>query len=158
MKFKITEIDTLKLKVEYEDGSWAYIPTDPDGDKGYYAKLIVDFCSTPQEPVPIVDIPYKVGDEGTVGDDLPEPEATEPLKLTAEDVRRVCYPSDGLQLDALYHQRNGDSSLQTKVDAHIKLVKDSIAMDSTIYTSEQAEAKLKDLKTNSAFIKETDGV
>ena len=38
MKFKITEVDTLKLKVEYEDGSWALIPTLKDADKGYYAK------------------------------------------------------------------------------------------------------------------------
>ena len=156
MKFKITEIDTLKLKVEYEDGSWAYIPTDADGDKGYYAQQIANFCHTPQEPVPIGDIPYTVGHEGEVGDDIPEVEAPEPRLFTAEEIRQDCYPSDGMQLDALYHQRNGDSSQQTKVDAHIKLVKDSIAMDSTEYTAEQATAILKDLKTNPAFIQETE--
>ncbi len=155
MKFKITEIDTLKLKVEYEDGSWAYIPTDPDGDKAYYAKLIVDFCNTPQEPVPIADIPYTVGHEGTVGDDVNEPATPEPVKVTAEDMRRECYPSNGLQLDALYHARNGDTSHQEKVDAHIKYVKDTIPMDSTIYTIEQMEGKRNELSSNSAFIKET---
>ena len=33
MKFKITEVDTLKIKVEYGDGSWALIPTLKDADK-----------------------------------------------------------------------------------------------------------------------------
>lgn len=140
MKYKITEVTTLRLKVEYEDGSWALIPTAKDADKNYYAQRIVDFCQTPQEPVAIGDIPYSVGHEGEVGDDVSEGEVSVD-KFTASDLREACFPALGEQFDALYHARGGDDSMQTEIDAHIKFVKDNVSMDDTVYTWEQVLAK-----------------
>ena len=154
MKFKITEIDPLKIKVEYSDGSWAYIPTNIDGDKAYYAQKIVDFCNTPQEPVNISTLPYKVGDEGTVGDDVPEVEILGDSKINSSELRIMCYPSLEQQFDALFHARNGDTSKQTAIDGHIKLIKDSIPMDNTEYTYDEAIAKRKELVSNAAFVKD----
>ena len=152
MKFKITELDTLKMKVEYSDGSWALIPSEKGKDKAWYAQRIVDFCATPQEPVAIKDHPFKVGDEGDVGDGVPEVEEPEEVFYSASELREYCYPTDNQQLEALYDARTGDSTLLTAVDAHIKFVKDSIALDSTKYTSEQLVAKLKELKADCKFV------
>lgn len=153
MKFKITEVDTLKIKVEYEDGTWAYIPTAKDADKGSYAKLIVDYCQTPHEPVPVKDIPYKLGDEGTVGDDVPEV-VTPVVKMESSSLRQALYPSLHEQFDALYHARNGNSAQQVKIDAHIKFVKDNIAMDSTEYTLDDIDKKIAEFKSDSNFYEE----
>tara|TARA_Y200000002_G_scaffold343061_1_gene315319 strand:+ start:743 stop:1207 length:465 start_codon:yes stop_codon:yes gene_type:complete len=154
MKFKITEISTLKLKVEYEDGSWALIPTFKDGDKGWYATRIKDFCQTPQEPVPVNDIPYKVGDEGTVGDDVPDTSEAPPT-FSYDAVREMCYPSLGLQADSLYKERGGDDSQQKLVDAHIAMVKAEIAVDQTKeYTGDEVEAILVKLKADSRWVVE----
>lgn len=155
MKYKITELDTLKMKVEYSDGSWALIPSEKGKDKAWYAQKIVDFCALPQEPVPIADHPMKVGDEGDVGDGVPEKEEPEIQYYSWDDLREFCYPKENQQFDALYLARTGDNTLLTAVDAHIKLVKDSIAKDSTKYTFEQMQAKLDELKKDSKFV--TDG-
>jgi len=152
MKFKITEIDTLKMKVDYEDGSWAYIPSEKGKDKAWYAQRIVDYCSTPQEPVAIVDHPMKLGDEGEVGDGIPEVEEPEITYYPASECREFCYPTDAQQLEGLYDARIGDNTLLTACDAHIKLVKDSIALDSTQYTFDQMKAKLEELKKDSKFV------
>lgn len=152
MKFKITEIDTLKMKVEYSDGSWALIPSEKGKDKAWYSQKIVDFCSTPQEPVAVVDHPFKVGDEGEVGDGLPEVEEPEIQYYSWDDVREYCYPTDNQQFEAIYDARNGDSTLLTAVDAHIQLVKDSIAKDSTKYTFDEMKAKFEELKKDSKFV------
>lgn len=153
MKFKITEVDTLKLKVEYEDGSYAYIATLKDATKGYYAKRIVEYCNTPQDPVPVGDLPYKLGDEGTVGDDVPEVELPK-VELDASQMRESLYPSLQEQFDALYHARKGSDTQQTKIDAHIKFVKDKIPVDSTKYTVEDLDKKLEEYKSEADFYEE----
>lgn len=153
MKFKITEISTLKIKVEYEDGSWASIPTLKDANKAYYAKQIQDYCHTPQEPVPVNTIPYKVGDEGTVGDDVPET-TSEPQEFDYGAARALCYPTLGLQFDALYHGRKGDSTKQDAVDAHILMVKEKIPNDSKVYTFEEVDAILTELKKDSKWLED----
>ena len=157
MKFKITEVDTLKIKVEYGDGSWALIPTLKDADKAYYAQRIVDFCQTPQEPVPIKDIPYQIGHEGEVGDDIG---GVDPTAVTypASELREYCYPAFGQQLDALYKARLGDNTMQTKIDAHIKFVKDNITMDDKQYTFEEMNEIKKGFVSDPAFIAEYVGL
>ena len=153
MKFKITEVDTLKYKVEYGDGTYALIPTLKNGDKAYYAKLIKDFCNTPQEPVPVKDLPYQLGHEGTVGDDIPEDDGVIDYDYGA--ARAVCYPTWGLQFDAMYHSRkNNDNSFQDAVDAHIELVKAKFPKNDKIYTIAEVEAALEELKKDSKWIKE----
>ena len=158
MKFKITEITTLKLKVEYEDGSWAYVPTQKDADKEYYAQRIVDFCQTPQEPVPIADIPYSIGHEGEVGDDVLGKAELLPEKYPASELREYCYPALGQQFDALYKARLGDNTMQTKIDAHIKFVKDNIPMDDKEYTFEEMNEIKQGFVSEDAFIAEYVGL
>ena len=157
MKYKITEVTTLRLKVEYEDGSWAYILTDKDFKKADYAQRIVDFCQTPQEPVPVKDIPYDIGHEGEVGDDVEE-KPIETIKYPASELREYCYPALGQQFDALYHARNGDSTMQTKIDAHIKFVKDNVANDDKEYTWEEMNTIKKGFVSDPAFIAEYVGL
>ena len=70
MKYKITEMDTVSMKVEYDDGSWALIPSRVGADKEYYLLQIQDFQPRAVEPVALTDHPLKVGDEGTVGEGL----------------------------------------------------------------------------------------
>ena len=158
MKFKITEVTTLRLKVEYEDGSWALIPTEKDADKEYYAQRIVDFCQTPQEPVPITEIPYKIGHEGEVGDDIVGTAELLPEKYPASELREYCYPALGQQFDALYKARLGDSTMQTKIDAHIKFVKDNIPMDDKEYTFEEMNEIKTGFVSEDAFIAEYVGL
>ena len=128
MKFKITEIDTYKMKVEYSDGSWALIPSEKGKDKAWYSQRILDFCATPEVEEP--EVQY----------------------YTASDLREFCYPAENQQFEAIYDARTGDNTLLTAVDAHIKFVKDSIALDSTKYTMEQMKAKLEELKKDSKFV------
>ena len=152
MKFKITEVDTLKIKVEYGDGSWALIPTLKDADKAYYAKQIQDCCTTPQDPVPVKDLPYKLGDEGTVGDDVKEEKGVEDYDYGS--ARGVCYPTWGLQFDAMYHSRKGDNSFQEAIDGHIELVKAYFPKDDTIYTVADIEKALEELKKDAKWVAE----
>ena len=116
-------------------------------------KRIVEYCNTPQEPVPVGDIPYKLGDEGTVGDDVPEVEIQNP-EIDAGQMREVLYPSLQEQFDALYHSRNGSDAQQTKIDAHIKFVKGKIPMDSTKYTVEDIDKKIEEYKSEADFYEE----
>jgi hypothetical protein len=46
----------------------------------------------------------------------------------------------------------GTDSEKIKIDAHIKLVQDSIPADSTQYTFAEVEAKITELKKDSAFL------
>ncbi len=147
MKFKINEVTTEKIVVEYEDGVLAEIPAIYGKDKAYYAEEIKKSYVV-KKTISIDDIPYKKGDEGTVGDDIPVDTTKHDYKIC----RDYCYP-DGYELvNALYLSRNGDSSAQTAVDAHIKLVNDGIPADSTTYTEQEIEAKLTQFKKDSAFI------
>lgn len=147
MKFKITGVSAEKIDVEYEDGVTAEIPTLYGADKGYYAQEIKDSYVV-EQTVSVDDIPYKTGDEGTVGDDIPSEPAINDYKFA----REACYPEN---YDIIYYEylaRGGDSSGLTALDAHIKLVNDGIAADSTKYSLDQIEAKLVEFKKDSAFI------
>ena len=155
MKFKITEVDTLKLKVEYDDGSWAIKPTLKNAEKSYYASQIKTFCTTPQEPVPINEIPYKIGDEGTVGDDVATGDATTSQTYDYGTCRDICYPPSGLQFEALWAGRKGDDTKQIAIDAHIQMVKDKFPVDqSVVYTVEDLEKALTELKADSRWVKD----
>ena len=61
MKFKITEVTTLRLKVEYEDGSWAQIPTAKNMILRDYLLNIQAF--QPKTGVSTDDLPIKAGSE-----------------------------------------------------------------------------------------------
>ena len=139
MKYKITEITTQEMKVEYEDGSWAKIASSPDQPKEYYLTMIARYHNSNDQEVAIADHPMKIGDEGVVGEGITKEEETE-IKFDYGAVRIHLYPSNEQQWDAAYHTRKGDNTLQTKLDAHIEMVKDKVPADDKIYTVKELEA------------------
>ena len=80
------------------------------------------------------------------------------LKYPASELREYCYPALGQQFDALYKARLGDNTMQTKIDAHIKFVKDNIAMDDKEYTFEEMTEIKKGFVSDPAFIAEYVGL
>ena len=68
MKFKITNKAVEWLKVEYEDGSWAQIPSVAGLSKNNWHSLINDY--SPKTRVEkLEDIPWNIGDEGDTDTD-----------------------------------------------------------------------------------------
>ena len=66
MKYTITNVDTHKIEVTYEDGVKVNIPTIVGADKAYYADLIKRTKPVTPTEVAIDDVPYKKDDTGTV--------------------------------------------------------------------------------------------
>ena len=150
MKFTITNVDTYKIEVTYENGTKALIPTVAGADKAYYADLIKR--SQPVDPaeVAVDDVPYKKDDSGTVGDDIP---AVPEEKFDYKMARTISYPPTENLIGAMYpFVSGGTDSEKIKVDAHIKLVQDAIPADSTQYTFTEVQAKITEFKKDSAFL------
>ena len=151
MNFKITEMTTTAMKVEYADGSWARITSAKDQDKTYYLTMIARYHhSNDAQEVAIADHPMKIGDEGVVGEgtETDKPETT----FDYGAARISCYPSTQQQWDAAYHTRKGDSTLQTKLDAHIDMVKAKIPADDKIYSVAELAAIAAECAKDSAWV------
>lgn len=154
MKYKITEISTLEMKVEYEDGSWASIPSVAGADKVDYLIQIQNMLPVGQSEVPIADHPMKIGDEGVVGEGIP-PEADLPdYEFTWDAARATNMPAFSVQLEALYDARKGDNTGLDAIDAHIEMVKAKFPKDSKIYSIIEMEAITKELMADSRWVKE----
>nr|BAR31683.1 hypothetical protein [uncultured Mediterranean phage uvMED] len=147
MKYKITEMDTYSMKVEYDDGSWALIPSQVSADKEYYLWQIKGFQPKAVEPVAIKDHPMKLGDEGTVGEGLEE-EKQEPevVEINYGGARREAYPQLQNQLEAMYDVRQGDDTKQKAIDGHIEIVKAKFPKDDKIYTLKELDEAITELK------------
>ena len=146
MKYKITEISTDNLKVEYNDGTWAVIPNQKSWTKNDYLKAIKNYCNVAPEPVPVVDNPMKLGDEGTVGEGITADPEPEPASYSYDMTRLMLYPSLEVQADATYRARKGDSSHVDKLDIAIELVKSKVPIDiNKKYTHEEYEALQKEI-------------
>ena len=141
-------MDTVSMKVENDDGSWALIPSRVGADKEYYLLQIQDFQPRAVEPVALTDHPLKVGDEGTVGEGLEkeEPPTAEETKIDYGFARRSAYPQIENQLEALYDSRQGDSTTQTAIDGHIGIVKAKFPKDDKMYTLQELDAAITELK------------
>ena len=76
MKYKITEVSTALMRVEYEDGTWTNIQCNANKKKIDYLQEIAARAPISLTPVSLNDNPMKLGDEGVVGDglELPTPE------------------------------------------------------------------------------------
>lgn len=152
MKYKITEMDTFSMKVEYDDGSWALIPSRVGADKEYYLLQIKDFQPKAVEPVALSEHPLKIGDEGTVGEGLEKEELPqEETKIDYGFARRSAYPQVESQLEAFYDSRKGDDTKLTAIDGHIEIVKAKFPKDDTIYTYEELDAAITELKKDSKW-------
>ena len=153
MKFKITEMDTYSMKVEYEDGTWAMIPSVPEQDKNYYLIQIRGYQPKDQT-VAIKDHPMKVGDEGVVGEGIEE-EKTEYDAIEEWDyanARAMAYPTSGKQWDAFYWSGKGDDTLQTAINVHIEMVKEKFPKDMTPLSVEEMETAMKELMADSRWV------
>jgi len=150
MKFTITNVDTYKIEVTYDNGTKALIPTVAGKDKAYYADLIKRSVPHTVTEVAVDSVPYKKDDTGTVGDDIPA--ATE-QKFDYKGARSFAYPSTENLMNSLYpFVSGGTDSEKTKMDAHMKLVQDAIPADLTEYTETDIQAKITELKKDSAFL------
>lgn len=131
MKYKITELSTTSMKVEYNDSSFAVIPIE----KTYNAQLLKDligrYHNVDKSFAKVEDIPLALNYEGDTEEDL-----TEPNEFTYVDMRMVEYPTVGDQLGALFKARKGDNSENTKIDETIAAIKAKYPKDSKKYTDE----------------------
>ena len=153
MKYKITELSTLEMKVEYEDGSWASIPSVAGAKKVDYLIQIQNMLPVGQSEVPIAEHPMKIGDEGVVGADIPADE--QPAYEWAWDAARALnMPSYSVQLEALYDSRKGDNTGLDAIDAHIEMVKAKFPKDDKVYSIIEMEAISKELQADSKWVKD----
>ena len=145
-------MDTLSMKVEYEDGSWALIPSQVGADKEYYLWQIKGFQPKAVEPVAIKDHPMKLGDEGIVGEGLEEKkEEPEISELNYGGARREAYPQIENQLEAMYDARKGDDTKQKAIDGHIEIVKAKFPKDDKLYTLKELDEAITELKKDSKW-------
>ena len=154
MKYKITEMDSYSMKVEYEDGTWAMIPSIPEQDKNYYLIQIKGYQPKDTQ-VAVKDHPMKVGDEGVVGEGI-EDDPDAQLDLIEEwdyaNARAVAYPSSAKQWDAYYWLGKGDDTLHKAIIAHIEMVKDKFPKDMTPLSVAEMETAMKELEKDSRWV------
>ncbi len=129
MKFKITNKALEWLKVEYEDGSWALIPSVHGLTKIAWHQLINNYAPKPRVEK-LEDIPWNIGDEGDTTDDL-----TIYPTYSYEAARWFLYPDNDTLTLALYESRQGNSIPLTNYDKRITDVNTLVPVDKDkIYT------------------------
>ena len=101
MKYKITEVDTALMRVEYEDGTWTNIQCNANKKKIDYLQEIAARAPISLTPVSLNDNPMKLGDEGVVGDGLEVPTPDVEPKFSWKQVRRECYPEFQEQMEGI---------------------------------------------------------
>lgn len=130
MKYKVTELTTSSMKVEYDDGKWSNIPIAKTDTEIALRSRAAEYYNVPATPYDKVsDIPLALNFEGDTSDDL-----TTPITFNYKQARAISYPDIGDQLDAAYKVRLGDSSEQTAIDAKIKAVKEKYPKDDKTYS------------------------
>ena len=137
MKFKITNKAAEWLKVEYEDGSFAQIPSIKGWSKTDWHHVINSYA--PKGRVTSADeIPWNIGDEEDTTTDL-----SLTIQYSYENARWALYPPVETQLLAMYESRKGNDVPITNVD---KTITDFDALipedDNKLYT----QAEINELK------------
>lgn len=130
MKFKITEITTSSVKVQYEDGSWALVPISKGQDQATIYEQIRSYVNVAPTFDKVSDVPVTVSSNY-----IEDSTETDPT-VSYQVARSVHYPPIGDQLDALYWERQGDDTLRKAYDETIKTVKTKIPKGGTYKTSE----------------------
>ena len=153
MKFKVTEVSTTYIKVEYDDGNWTLIPTKTGWKKEDYLRQIGARAPVATVEVSLNDNPIKLGDEGTVGEgyeqeNVPEVEPKYSWKYVIS-----CYPEGHLQFEALTDSiLFGDDTKLNILKEHIKMVKELVPADEKQeqkWTFDMLEAKQKEVEADS---------
>ena len=140
MKFKITNKAAEWLKVEYEDGSFAQIPSIKGWSKTDWHHVINSYA--PKGRVESADeIPWNIGDEENTDTDLSIEQT-----YSYESARWYLYPSVEAQLLAMYESRKGNDAPATNVDKTITDVDALIPEDDKrLYTQTEVDAFKKQL-------------
>jgi hypothetical protein len=145
MKFKITNKAIEWLKVEYEDGSWAQIPSIAGLSKNAWHSIINQYAPKPRVEK-LEDIPWNIGDEDTTEKDISEPKT-----FSYDAARLQLYPSDLEMLIALYESRKGNNAPLTSVDKRITDAQALVPVDNDkLYT----EAEITEM-TEKLLVDET---
>ena len=146
-------MDTYSMKVEYEDGTWAMIPSVPDMDKDFYLIQIQNYQPKDTE-VALKDHPMKIGDEGVVGEGIPEEllQQDDEQQIDYGAARVIAYPTLNRQLEALYDVRvKSDDTKQKAIDAHIAMVKAKFPVNDTLYDNKAIDEALTELKKDAKW-------
>ncbi len=159
MDYKITGVSTSQIQVEYSDGSWANIPIDGNWkSKTDYLKAIKAWSAEARDTVAVTDNPIKIGDEGVVGDGVPDQTPTEAPKFTWKQIRSLLYPSYEQQQEAFTDKEIYSNTKKWDVIVtHIAMVKEKVAKEplnseggqDKNYTWEQFEALETECKADS---------
>jgi|TARA_R100000482_G_C5099583_1_gene134952 hypothetical protein len=153
MDYKITGVSTTQMTVEYSDGSWANIPLDSSWTKKEeYLSAIKNWSSIGKKEIPIKDQLLKIGDTGVVGEGVPEPAKPEPIKLSWDNMRKMLYPIEEAQLEAIWDNEVGVTTKLEAIKTHIAMVKEYIPKESTKeakYSMEEYEAIEKKVEEDS---------
>ena len=147
-------MDSYSMKVEYEDGTWATIPSIPEQDKNYYLIHIKGYQPKDTQ-VAVKDHPMKVGDEGVVGEGIEDdPDAQLDLidQWDYANARAIAYPSSAKQWDAYYWLGKGDDTLHKAIIAHIEMVKEKFPKDMTPLSVAEMETAMKELEKDSRWV------
>lgn len=129
MKFKITNKAVEWLKIEYEDGSWAQIPSVGGLSKTEWHHLINSYAPRPRCEK-LSDIPWEIGEEEDTTTDL-EPAPT----YSYEAARLYLYPSDIELMLAEHEARKGNTGPINVIDKHITDILTLVPVDeSKVYT------------------------
>ena len=132
MKFKITNKAVEWLKVEYEDGSWAQIPSVGGLTKTEWHHLINSYAPR-QRCEKLSDIPWEIGEEEDTTTDL-EPAPT----YSYEAARLYLYPSSLELMLAEHEARKGNTAPIEVCDKKIADILTLIPVDENkIYTHEE---------------------
>ena len=144
MKYKITEVSTAQMRVEYDDGSWTIIACNPARKKEDYLHEIAARAPQTVNPVSLNDNPMKLGDEGTVGEGLEIPVPEEEPKFSWKQVRRNLYPENQQQYEAITDSLCfSDNKKLDLVKGHIEMVKEFVPKEENQdqhWTFDQLEA------------------
>ena len=137
MKFKITNKAIEWLKVEYEDGSWAQIPSIAGLSKNAWHSIINQYAPKPRVEK-LEDIPWNIGDEDTTEKDISEPQT-----FSYDAARLQLYPNETEIQLALYESRKGNNAPLTSVDKRITDAQALVPVDKDkLYT----EAEINELQ------------
>lgn len=153
MNFKVSEVATTHIKVEYDDGNWTIIPVRVGWKKEDYLRAIGQSAPISPVEVSLNDNPIKLGDEGVVGEGYEkEAEYVEP-KYDYKYVRISCYPEGHLQFEALTDSiLFGDDTKLDLLKKHIEMVKELVPADEKQeqkWTFDMLEAKQKEVEADS---------
>tara|TARA_Y100000004_G_scaffold177050_1_gene218205 strand:- start:3264 stop:3500 length:237 start_codon:yes stop_codon:yes gene_type:complete len=75
------------------------------------------------------------------------------MEFNYKTARDYLYPHPYIVTEAMHPlATDGDATKKVAIDAHINFVNTAIPADSTKYTKEQLDAKLTELKKDSAFL------